>query len=405
MPKDKTNLNIVWLCHYSLVYLKGLISIDLSSYDAHPSPWIHELASSLLKNRQVNLHIITCSDYPTHDIRYEAERFSVDIMSTHSKRRNDGIKGKAERFLARQKLYARIRKRVKEINPDIITVHGTEHISGNTVIRMKFPVVLWMQGLMRRVYAGYDTKVTRQLIGRETRLFRNLQYFITAQPHIQQEIRKENSGAMFYPLFYPVNPIAFEEVKPDGPICADICYSGSILKRKGLREFIEAMIILNKSFPDLKAMIIGSAPDKEFFTALKTRISSMGLTDRIIFTGKLEQHEEVIAKVRSSRIFVYPTHADTAPLSVAEAMAAGRAVIASSVDGIPTMLDEGRCGLMVPPRDPVALSRGIKQLLEDDDLRQHIANQAKQFARDHFYPEKISRDYLSLCRSIIEGAN
>ena len=70
--------------------------------------------------------------------------------------------------------------------------------------------------------------------------------------------------------------------------------------------------------------------------------------------------------MRRATLLVHPSIGlgDAVPTVIKEAMALGTPVVASAVAGIPELLDEGRCGVLTPPRDPVALSEAMERLLD-----------------------------------------
>jgi starch synthase len=84
---------------------------------------------------------------------------------------------------------------------------------------------------------------------------------------------------------------------------------------------------------------------------------------RVIVTGRLRD-EEIAVLMRRADLFVFPTLADTQPLVVYEALAAGLPVVASRVGGIPYQIDEG-CGVLVPPGNSIALASAIESLAAD----------------------------------------
>jgi glycosyltransferase involved in cell wall biosynthesis len=111
----------------------------------------------------------------------------------------------------------------------------------------------------------------------------------------------------------------------------------------------------------------------------------------------------MLDKMKQARLFVYPSWADTAPLSLAEAMAAGLPIIATRVDGIPAMIEEGVSGMLVEVRDAGALATAIRTLLHHPEKAQAYGSAARSFALAHFCPEKVARDFLDACREIIQG--
>ena len=75
-------------------------------------------------------------------------------------------------------------------------------------------------------------------------------------------------------------------------------------------------------------------------------------------------------------VCVNSSHFEGSPLAVMEYMGSGRPIVATSVGGVPEILDGGRCGLLVPPRDSRALAAAIRRLEQDPELRAMLAARA-----------------------------
>jgi glycosyltransferase involved in cell wall biosynthesis len=89
--------------------------------------------------------------------------------------------------------------------------------------------------------------------------------------------------------------------------------------------------------------------------------------------------------MRAATILVHPPISpDAMPTVIKEAMAVGTPVIASDLAGIPEMLDQGRCGVLVPPGDRAALAQAIAALLEDPDRRRHYAEAGRRHTERRF---------------------
>lgn len=87
---------------------------------------------------------------------------------------------------------------------------------------------------------------------------------------------------------------------------------------------------------------------------------------------------EVLEHYRRAAVVVCPSRRDGFPLACAEAMAYGCAVVATSVGGLPDMVIDGETGLLVPPRDSVALRAAIDRLVTDPELRRRLAAAARR---------------------------
>jgi glycosyltransferase involved in cell wall biosynthesis len=90
------------------------------------------------------------------------------------------------------------------------------------------------------------------------------------------------------------------------------------------------------------------------------------------------------------------------PLSVLEAMAAGKPVIATAVGGVPELVEDGVTGVLVPPRNPEALARGILRLAKDADLRRRMGKAAQERALERFDISRTAREYEALYLNLLE---
>jgi len=122
---------------------------------------------------------------------------------------------------------------------------------------------------------------------------------------------------------------------------------------------------------------------------------------RAIFTGRLLD-EEVTALMRRSDIFVFPSLADTLPLVVQEALAAGLPVIASAVGGIPRQIDR-TCGLLVPPGDAKALARAVRTLADNRAALRAMSAAARRRALALPHWRGCADLALDAYRTVLEG--
>jgi glycosyltransferase involved in cell wall biosynthesis len=148
---------------------------------------------------------------------------------------------------------------------------------------------------------------------------------------------------------------------------------------KGQMEFLGAAARVIRSFPEARFALIGSG-DME--PILQERIASLGLNhcaSIIPFT------DDIAIAMNSLDVLVHPAVGTEAlGLVILEALAAGKPVIASRLDGIPEALKEGVHGLLVPPADEDALAAAMKTLAGDPKLRMRFRQNGPGFVRDQF---------------------
>jgi glycosyltransferase involved in cell wall biosynthesis len=155
---------------------------------------------------------------------------------------------------------------------------------------------------------------------------------------------------------------------------------GRLAPWKGQEVFLRSVRRLVAEFPAVRFQIVGAAlfGETEFAAGLRRLAVDLGVEQNVEFLGFRHDIPEVL---RGLDVVV---HASTSPepfgLVIAEAMAAGKAVIASRGGGVPEIVVDGVTGLLVPMGDEAALARAIAYLLRDESLRTHLAAEARKYA-------------------------
>ena len=114
----------------------------------------------------------------------------------------------------------------------------------------------------------------------------------------------------------------------------------------------------------------------------------LGIGHRVVFTGR---RDDVPAVTAALDVAVLPSYREAQGLSILEAMALGRPVVASNVGGIPEVIQDGVTGLLVPPHDPAALAAAIVRLLTDHPLADTLARAGRELVYERFCVERMVR--------------
>jgi glycosyltransferase involved in cell wall biosynthesis len=155
---------------------------------------------------------------------------------------------------------------------------------------------------------------------------------------------------------------------------------GSFETVKGFEYLLRAVYELDRQGIEIEVELIGEG---ELEQDLKTLARTLAIDRKILFRGWVP-FDVVRAAMRKATILALPSLGDAVPTVIKEAMALGTPVIASHVGGIPELLDNGRCGILVPPKDVNALAAGIKTLLHNEGVRKKYATEARQHAEESF---------------------
>jgi len=146
---------------------------------------------------------------------------------------------------------------------------------------------------------------------------------------------------------------------------------------KGNSYLVDAARIVLDARPDARFLLFGEGP---LLDSLKAQAATLGLGDRFIFGGFQKDVARVLSAFDAS---VFPSLWEGTPLTLFEALAAGRPIVATDADGLMDVLTDGHDALIVPKRDAAALAKRILELMGDPALRARIAAEGRVTARDY----------------------
>lgn len=145
---------------------------------------------------------------------------------------------------------------------------------------------------------------------------------------------------------------------------------GRLAAQKDPLTMVEAFARIAATHPHAVLVMAGSGPLAE---AVSTRAYELRVADRVRLLG---ERRDVADVLRAFDVFVLSSRWEGLPRSLVEAMAAGLPVVATSVNGVPEIVEDGRTGLLVPPGDAETLARTVARLLDDDVTRRRLGTAA-----------------------------
>jgi glycosyltransferase involved in cell wall biosynthesis len=160
------------------------------------------------------------------------------------------------------------------------------------------------------------------------------------------------------------------------PVCLFIASNEA--RRKGIEEVVEAMRQLDASGCPARFHLVAMTP------SLMDRVGALGLENIHAMEGPAE-HGRVLELMRSTNVFLLPSHGEGFPNSLVEAMAAGMACVVTPVGAVPEMVADGGA-LIVPVGDAGALRSAIERLAADRQLRRRLGEEAQRAVRVRYTP-------------------
>jgi len=155
---------------------------------------------------------------------------------------------------------------------------------------------------------------------------------------------------------------------PTAPVVGTIA---RLNEQKGHRTLLDAAPRVLAARPDARFLVVGDGDQME---PLQAQAQALGIGARVVFAG---HRTDVPALLGAIDVFCISSNYEGTPLTLFEAMAAGRAIVSTAVDGCREVLAEGESGLLVPPRDPEALAGALLRVIQDASLRQRLAAGAR----------------------------
>lgn len=168
---------------------------------------------------------------------------------------------------------------------------------------------------------------------------------------------------------------------------------------KGFDTLLSAASLLAKDVPQLQVLIAGDGPRRPFLEDIARRLR---IRDRVHFVGAVEDIRLPLALID---VFAFSSRwPEGFGLTVIEAMAAGKAIVATRAGAAPEIIEHGVHGWLVPPDNPVLLAEGIAHLLQDRSLARSLGQAAQAHALQAFSLEQMTTQVEAVYREALQHA-
>lgn len=169
---------------------------------------------------------------------------------------------------------------------------------------------------------------------------------------------------------------------------------GRLSHEKGFNFLLEAVSILVKNSEDVKLVIIGEGVERERLEKLR---DSLDLKERVSLPGYRPDAHKYLSFFD---VFVLPSVTEGLPMTVLEAMQYEVPIIASSVGGIPDLLEGGNAGVLVQPKDSNAIAKAIGTLKIDKAYASALAKKSKEAVKVKYSSERMAAEYLGIYNTL-----
>ena len=222
-------------------------------------------------------------------------------------------------------------------------------------------------------YQALADRALAALTDRAIAVSESTREFLVRQRHVPaHRVRLIWNGA---PLdeFAPRSKEAARQARAALGLPADAVVIGSIGRlneQKGHRYLLDAAAAALPAVPAARVLIVG---DGDLAGPLREQARALGIADRVVFAG---HRADIPAVLGAVDVFCISSTYEGTPLTLFEAMAAGKAIVSTAVDGCREVIEDGVTGILVPPRDAATLGLRLRELLLDRGRREALAREA-----------------------------
>jgi glycosyltransferase involved in cell wall biosynthesis len=190
---------------------------------------------------------------------------------------------------------------------------------------------------------------------------------------------------------------------PDDPNTQVMGQVSAFVQYKGHRVLLAAARSVLEKTSNTAFLLVGYSRDSDSFKEqLEQEIADMGMSDRV----RILDYPGHIGDVwKAIDIHVHASLIDSLPNAIIESMSLGKPAVATSVGGIPEMVEHEKTGLIVPPGDPDALAQALLRLLREPEMAQRLGKAARNRYQKRYRPEVMTRKLESLFTDLVRRKN
>lgn len=336
------------------------------------------LLKELSKRKDLELYVVSLEGHG--DLIKDIPK-NVEVKEFHYKLFSSSVKSRLDLFF-RSKLF----EYVAEIDPDIIHGHLIKGEDFAKVLGglLHKPVIITSHDSL--IYPGRKVKFLNRFITKDVAVSEGV------AKHLNEIYGLGNDKIQVIPNTIDVEEFIKGKKKfnPNKPV---FIYIGRLLKSKGIEHAMSGLAKLQQDYPNLEFLIYGKAGELSYQKHLEKVISK----NKWGFIKLMGKTDDVPNALKKGDIFVLPSKSEGFAISVLEAAAASKPIIATDTGAIAQIAQNGRSGEIIEWNKPEQIYRAGKKIL-DENLVEKYGNCAHQIAEQFFDVKQIGEKYYELYR-------
>ncbi len=369
------------------VVMLGAYPLDATQINGGVQAAFSYLVKGLTQIENLDLQVLSLApaNYQGPD-RIEQVRLTIHLIPSYPR---------FER-LRNYRTYQRIlNKKLSQLRPDLI--HAQDAGADALVaLRSGIPTVITVHGirwedgkhyssLMKRLRMYFDSFITERYI------LRHVQHLIAISPYVTQ---------YFQNMLNPAAQVNYVQNAIDERFFLDennsdqqtILFAGRVIPRKKVFDLVKAFAIVVREVPSARLHIAGEiSTEPHYVETIQSWVKDWHLEKQVSFLGALSE-EAVIQEFTRCTMLVLPSAQETAPMVIAQAMAAGKPVVATRVGGVAEMVGEDfQRGILINVGEIEEMATAMTQLLLHPELQNKMGQAGKAFAQENYHLRRVAQ--------------
>jgi glycosyltransferase involved in cell wall biosynthesis len=283
------------------------------------------------------------------------------------------------------------------LRPDVVHAHDT---FGIMVKGLALPRVFTVHGFIHqdRLYAGGRLSWLHALAWKwfELAAWADQPHIISISPYVRERLRGIARGAI-HDIENPLAAEWFAVKRMEQP--GTIFCAATLCRRKNALGLVQAMALLREKGLPARLRWAGPTLNPQYEREVNQFLLQRTLGNSVAFLGNLTTGQ-MRQEMAGASLFALISFEEGAPMSVAEAMAAGVPVLAANRCGMPYMVREGETGFLVDPTRPDETAHRLEQMLGDAALCERLGQVAKRLALERYHPDRVAERTLAVYRQL-----
>jgi glycosyltransferase involved in cell wall biosynthesis len=292
-----------------------------------------------------------------------------------------------------------VRRRLRELRPDIVHGQGTERDCAITAVFSGFPNVLTIHGNMRIIaQVNRDRPFSYGWLNAHLEAFTipRSRGVVCITRYTQDAVRDLAQRTWLLPNAVDAR---YFDVRPAPSAPPVVLCVGLVCHRKNQNRFIRSLDELAARRP-MRVRFLGEVPVGDYGTDFRTLLAARPWCEH----GGFVDRAALAAELARASLLALPSLEDNCPMAVIEAMAARVPVAVARVGGVPDLVEEGATGMFFDPLDERSMAGAVEALLGDPARAAHMGVAGRERALQRFAPRVVAERHIEIYRDVLNAS-